>query len=119
MSILQCEIVSENTRDNQDTFQLTHSTETSKVNTENFTCRKCNKIIQKSPKITLHREVTSINNSSTIFKRKNSNKQSKLNAKKSQSQEKYKNILTYKNRNKIIINLGAIITNIQEIVELL
>ena len=73
MSILQCEIVSENTRDNQDTFQLIHSTETSNVNSGNSTCTKCNKTIQKSPKITLQREVTSINNSSTIFKRKNSN----------------------------------------------
>ena len=118
MSVLQCEIVSDNTRDNQDTFQLIHSSETSNVNAGNSTCTKCNKTIRKGPKITLQREVTSINNSSKNFK-KNSTKQSKLKEKKSQIQENYRNILTIGNRNKIIANLGDIITNIQEIVELL
>ena len=124
MSKIQSEIVSENiiynqSRDDQAIFHITHSTGTTKVNTENFTCKKCNKIVQNSPKGTLHREVTSVNDSSKFIKRREGNKKSKMNSKKSQTQGKYKHILTYENRNEIITKLGAIVTNIQEIVELL
>ena len=119
MSVLQCEIVSDNKRDNQNTFQIIHSSETSNVNAENSTCSKCNKTIRKGQKITLQREATSINNSSKIFKKKNSTKHLNLKEKKLQIQENYRNILTVGNRNKIITNLGDIITNIQQIVELL
>ena len=119
MSVLQCEIVSDNLSDNQDTFQLIHSSETSNTNAGNPNCSKCNKTIRKGPKIILQREITAMNDSSKNLKRKNGTEESNLKQKKLKIQENYRDILTVRNRNKIITNLGDVISSIQQIVELL
>ena len=63
--------------------------------------------------------MTSVNDPRKIIKRKKGNKKSKINFKKSQKQGKCDNIMTYEARNEIVTKLGAILSNIQQIVELL
>ena len=56
---------------------------------------------------------------SKYLREREENRRSKITSKKSQTPGFYKNILTYEDKNEIIKQLGAIVTYIQEIVELL
>ena len=55
---------------------------------------------------------------SKYLRKREENRKSKMISKKSQTPGCYKHILSYEDRNEIIIKLGAIVTHIQEIVEL-
>ena len=55
---------------------------------------------------------------SKYLRKREENRRSKMTSKKSQTPGFYKNILSYEDRNEIIIQLGSIVTHIQEIVEL-
>ena len=55
---------------------------------------------------------------SKYLREREENRRAKITSKKSQTPGFYKNILTYEDKNEIIIQLGSIVTHIQEIVEL-
>ena len=55
---------------------------------------------------------------SKYLRKREENRRSKMTSKKSQTPRVYKNILTYEDKKEIIIQLGSMVTHIQEIVKL-
>ena len=55
---------------------------------------------------------------SKYLRKREENRRSKMTSKKSQTPGFHKSILTYEDKKEIIIQLGSIVTHIQEIVEL-